>query len=172
MKRDFGSQLVIKTKVDKDFNPIGYALTVKCDVPESWLNALKHFTRPARGDVVAMEVTRLRSVTAKRKESDLNHELTIAAITEELAVYPEDIVRTVCRERGRKSQFFPTLKELIDQCEELFLFRKAALDGLTSPTVALPKPSEEWTPPSEDQKKAVSDLVAEFLKGKTFDGLP
>ena len=172
MKRDFGSQLVIKTKVDKDFNPIGYALTVKCDVPESWLNALKHFTRPARGDVVAMEVTRLRSVTAKRKESDLNHELTIAAITEELAVYPEDIVRTVCRERGRKSQFFPTLKELIDQCEELFLFRKAALDGLSSPSVALPKPSEEWTPPTEDQKHAVSNLVAEFLKGKTFDSLP
>ena len=52
------------------------------------------------------------------------------------------------------------------------MFRKAALDGLSSPAVALPKPSDEWTPPTEDQKQAVSDLVAEFLKGKSFDSFP
>ena len=96
------------------------------------MKAIEHYTRTSRGDVTAMEVTRLRSLTAKRKEGEFDLELSIGALTEELCGYPEDVVRTVCREWARNNKFFPVLKELIDACNELMILRQAVLSAFKS----------------------------------------
>ncbi len=104
-------------------------------------------------------------MTAKRKEGEFDLELSIGAITEELCEYPEDIVRTVCREWARTNTFFPVLKELLDECNKLMELRKSLLSQMREQRVISNKPkNEEWTPATEDEKKKVSDMVAECIR--------
>lgn len=93
----------------------------------SGLIAVACLVEPAPGDFVATEVTRLKTLTAQRKEAEFDMELSIGALTEELMVYPKDVVRTVCRDWARNSKWFPTLSDLIAECEHLMKLRIAIM---------------------------------------------
>lgn len=96
-----------------------------------------HFVQPAMMSDVTVEITRMRTLTARRAEGEIDTEMLIGAMTEELAGYPIDIVRTACREWPRDNKFFPTLKELRDACERNFIFRRALRNLFSSPTAIL-----------------------------------
>jgi hypothetical protein len=100
-----------------------------------------------------LEVTRLRTLTAKRAEGEFDLELSVGAITEELAVYPEDIVVDVCRNWARNNKWFPTLSELIAECEVLFDDRRRLLSAAkaTRPAITSPKPRQDRHDIPKDQ---------------------
>lgn len=167
LRSDCGSRLVIKTRCDSDYNAIDEEITITGNIPEKWRDALEYINRQANGRNVAAEVTRLRTLTAKRAEGEFDMELSIGAITEELQPYPEDIVRTVCRDWARENKWFPTLSELIAECEALLKPRRAMLAAIKS---ALPLPAPEpqsWSPPTDAQKLAVSAMLDAFFAPKS-----
>lgn len=163
LKSDCGSRLVIKTRCDSDYNAIDEDIAITGKIPEKWRDALEYITRPANGRTVAAEVTRLRTLTAKRAEGEFDMELSIGAITEELQPYPEDIVRTVCRDWARENKWFPTLSELIAECDALHMPRLKLLNAVSS-ALPLPAPKPDaWTPPTDSEKQAVSAMIDGFL---------
>lgn len=165
LKSDFGSQIACVATTNKDYEVTGYQISLKTPLSEPWLKAIEYYNQPARGDLVAFEVTRLRSLTAKRKEGEFDMELSIEAITEELRDYPEDVVRTVCRDWARKNVFFPVLKELIDRCESLMVLRRALLNqGKEVKWLEHRKRDPEYTPPDEIEKQKVSSIMSEIMK--------
>lgn len=129
LQSDLSSQIDIVETTNKDYEVTGYRITLKSPLSESWLKAIDYYTQPARSDMVVAEVSRLRTLTAKRKENEFDLELSIGAITEELRGYPEDIVRSVCRDWARGNIFFPVLKELLDKCEEHMKLRRAIMQA-------------------------------------------
>jgi len=164
LKQDFGSRLAIRGEYGPDFDCRSVSASVTGGVDRRWVIALERLTAPSRGDRVAAEVTRLRSLTIKRKESETDLELSIGAFTEELCAYPFDIVRTVCRSWARNNKFFPALCEVISECEELMRPRRAYLQALRTPALLERKPqSDEYQKPTEAEIKAVSEMVGKHF---------
>lgn len=126
MRQDFGRQIVFKKKYNSEYDLVGMDIIFNASIPPSWLEAIDHFSQPAAAASVAGEVTRLKFLSASRNEVDADFEMRVSVLTEELSVFPIDIVREVCRTWARTKTFFPTsLKEVIDQCRELMLLRSA-----------------------------------------------
>jgi len=163
LRQDFASQLDFKTKTDRDFEVTGYAIQVRGEVPVAWRDAIGFFTKPAAPAFAAMEVTRLRTLTTKRKEGEFDLELSITAISEELSVYPEDIVQTVCRDWARKNRFFPVLAELIAECEKFMVLRRAIAKAFEEPVLQIEKRDDEWIPPTDDEKAEVDAMMADVI---------
>lgn len=165
LRQDLGSRLVIKERFNKDYELISVAASISGSVDPKWLSALEYYTAPSKGDAVAMEVTRLRTLTAKRKEGEFDLELSIGAITEELIEYPRDIVRHVCREWARNNKFFPVLKELLDECKKLNAPRKALLIAMrNSNLIEFQKPEEQQTETTPEDSAKIHELVQQALK--------
>ncbi len=83
--------------------------------------------------IVMAELLRLAAVTKSRAESEEDQAFRFAAFRDELAEFPEDVVRTALRKIGRRETFFPSLAELRDQCQREFRHRKllASAMGVT-----------------------------------------
>ncbi len=165
MRQDFGSRLAISEKVNRDFEVVGFSVLIDGEIDGNWMRAIEHYTRPCKGNIAAMEIARLRSLTARQKQSDFDLELSIGALTEELIKYPEDILKTVCREWARSNVFFPTLKELIDACEKLFAPRAALLAAAKNRnSIAHNRRHDpEYRRPTDEEKEAVSKMLDECL---------
>jgi pimeloyl-ACP methyl ester carboxylesterase len=78
----------------------------------------------APAKIVMAELLRLAAVTKSRAESEEDQAFRFAAFRDELAEFPEDVVRTALRKIGRRETFFPALAELRDQCQREFRHRK------------------------------------------------
>lgn len=165
LKQDFGSHLVTKDRVNGEYEVIGTDVTLSVAASENWIKALEYYNRPAKGEDVAMEVTRLRTLTAKRKEGEFDLELSIGALTEELCIFPSDIVRTACREWARNNKFFPVLKEILDECKNLVSMRASALAQMRNyKAIEHTVPEEAYIPPTEEEKQKVRNLVDQAMK--------
>lgn len=164
LRQDFGSLLVFEKRLNASYEITGYQVKIRSEPTINWMEAINFFMRPCGPEKATEEVTRLRTLTARRKEDGFDLEVCLAAIAEELSVYPYDIVRTVCREMARTRTFFPVLKELIDECENLIGSRRAISKAFEKPVIKLDDRSNEAEKPTEDQKAAVSSMVSEFLK--------
>lgn len=165
LKLDLGSQIECVETTNKDYEITGYKIGLKAPLSEGWLKAIEFYNQPARGDLVAYEVTRLRNLTAKRKEGDFDLEMSLQAISEELRDYPEDVVQTICRDWARKNIFFPVLKELIDKCESLMILRRALLaHAKEHKYLEFKKSNPDYVPPNEAEKAKVADIMTEILK--------
>lgn len=161
-----GSQIAFHETTNRDFEITNCKIVLRSPMPAECVAAIEYLNRPARSDVVAVELTRLKCLTARRKEAGIDLEASTAALTEELRNYPEDVVRTVCRNWARKNVFFPVLKELIEGCESLMMLRRALLTTAKGNTQIehKPSPKEEWVAPTDADKAAVAELVGQALK--------
>jgi hypothetical protein len=84
----------------------------------------------APAKLVMAELLRLAAVTKSRAESEEDQAFRFAAFRDELAEFPEDVVRTALRKIGRRETFFPSLAELRDQCQREFKHRKLLASAL------------------------------------------
>ena len=112
--------------------------------------------RPASEDFILAELGRLRALTVSR---DIGQDLALvfAAYADELAQYPADAVREVLR--GWRGKFWPTWAELVDRLDRIVAPRKALMEALRR-GYREPEHSPEWTPPTEEQKREVLELLA------------
>jgi pimeloyl-ACP methyl ester carboxylesterase len=84
----------------------------------------------APAKIVMAELLRLAAVTKSRAESEEDQAFRFAAFRDELAEFPEDVVRTALRKIGRREKFFPSLADLRDQCQREFRHRKLLVSAL------------------------------------------
>lgn len=166
LKLDLGWRLVTKNRLNADYEAVSTEIKITGSVSDAWMKAIEYYTKPSSGEMVAMEVTRLRTLTAKRKEGEFDLELSIGAITEELRDFPQDIVRTTCREWARNNKFFPVLKELLDECKKFMQLRQAILDQMKNQRFIehKKKQDDDWQKPTEAETQKVSDIMAEITK--------
>lgn len=131
LQQDLGSRLVLKERVNKDWELIGLDVTMNANLSDEWGRAIVFFNSSSPVNNVTAIVTRLRSMTAKRPEAEIDTEIAIMTFVEELSVYPEDIVKFICKEWAQKNKWFPVLSELISKCEELMIPRRALLKAMS-----------------------------------------
>lgn len=88
---------------------------------------------------------RLATTGAKRSEMDETGTLELYAAT--LARYPADVAKTACMNLATRPRaetaWFPTLPEVVAEC-----------DRLVSPRVAMIGALRSWKPPTEDERRA------------------
>ncbi len=90
---------------------------------------------PAGEDAALQELTRLRVTT--RDPRDLAKEQTtlmMAAYAEDLAAYPEDVIKAACRNPPRW-KFWPELGPLLDRAEAIMSERQQLADALNPVSV-------------------------------------
>lgn len=116
---------------------------------------------PSPERMVLAELARLRALTVSRDQSTTDLELIAAAYTDELVKYPPDAVKEVLREWPRSQRFWPSMAELTERLERLVKPRRALREALRNGYRA-PQTSPDWiAPPSEADKAAVTELLAE-----------
>lgn len=102
------------------------------------LNAVGFLCEPSEPGVVMREVYGMWSVMAKRAEDGQDFKAKQAIFADELRRFPQDIIISVCRNARRVWKFFPTLSEILKECETIFNFRKSLWEALKNPsTLAL-----------------------------------
>jgi hypothetical protein len=153
---------VVDLRYDADFDHVIGAAVHPSANDEARAEALALVERslaPASNERVAMELARLKLITAGRGLDQVDLKATLATYAEELRVYPADIVATACR-RGWK--WFPTAEELLDVCRPLLRSRQIIADALRrAPQDRITQ--APWEPPSDDDKRYVSDLVSHLV---------
>lgn len=96
-----------------------YALAGRLDdaAARQALDALEPLLAPAPVAEVVAELVRLRLVTKARAEDAAVTDAAISVMAEDLAAWPMDVVRAVCRSWGRNGRFWPSLAELNLECD-------------------------------------------------------
>lgn len=120
-----------------DFERTGWKLTTPvpvndlCDAYDLVCATLE----PCPPRALMAELAHLRAATARRALSEEEEALTFAVLREELAQYPEDVLRSVMRKHARTQRFFPALAEIVGPCEKAVRERRmlrTALDRAQS----------------------------------------
>ena len=117
---------------------------------------------PCRQEIIKRELYAMTLVMARKKDEDIDFKAMIAVYSIDLCDYPEDVILSVCRDMRAEKKFFPSLNEIKNACNERFEFRKAMLreiEASLSGTKQIENHSEEWIPPTEEEKQRVSEMI-------------
>ena len=68
---------------------------------------------------IVKELLKLKRLTKSRAEPEADLEAIFVAFAEELADYPPDVIRCALRQIARHETFFPSLNEIIAECQPL-----------------------------------------------------
>lgn len=112
---------------DDDHRPLGFDATRPLDPIDAaevlgWLDAIDR--RPSRPELV-QEVTRCLAVTVAREREQADLKAMLAVMAEELAEFPQDVLRAELRAWARREKWWPTLSELRDRCQRAMRVRKS-----------------------------------------------
>lgn len=92
--------------------------------------ALEASLTPMPIEKLVIEVTRLRTMTRSRPETQVDMEAQLMIFSEMLEEYPEDIVMEVVRSWPRKSKWWPAWAELQEDLDFLARPRKLKLAAI------------------------------------------
>lgn len=71
-------------------------------------------------DYAMAELARMRAAGLRqRRQDDRDLDATLIVLAEEIAGYSRDVVKAACRDWARANQWWPSLAELRQSCEEL-----------------------------------------------------
>ena len=88
----------------------------------AWLDEID---RPAPHAELVQEITRCLMLTRAARQDQQDQTLRLAALAQELKVFPADIVIAALRHWARKERWWPTLAELRDDCQKAMRVRKS-----------------------------------------------
>lgn len=94
-----------------------------------WLMAIN---RPGTRLELAREVGRCLVLTKSRAINEDDQTLMIAALIDELAAFPRDVVATALRNWARREKWWPTLAELRAGCQRAMRYRRALAIAIDS----------------------------------------
>lgn len=108
----------------------GYEITLDTlhDSEMKLFDGLEFINRPALPEFVAKQIGRLQAVMARRAESNADLAVVLDTYAEHLEKYPPDVVATVCWRVIENKKWLPLVSELVAECEQLMLFRRAVWD--------------------------------------------
>lgn len=78
---------------------------------------LERINEPAKAAKIAPEIIRCLQLTASRERDGMDLRMMVASLSEELAEYPWDVVKTALREWSRSEKWWPTLAEMREACQ-------------------------------------------------------
>ena len=105
---------------------VGYDLpTMTRDQAGAALALVIGTMEPASNQEIGKALAMLKSVTARRNEADADSEFAADVFLEELERYPRDVALDAMRRWRRREKWFPTLAEIIAECDKLNRPRKA-----------------------------------------------
>lgn len=114
----------VSDRIDPDYGWDGRyvsSVRVREDAPldevAAALRAVEAMCEPADTKLLAAELTRLRSLTARRAETGVDMEVTIGAWIEELQAYSADAAVQALREWPGANKWWPTWAEIREACE-------------------------------------------------------
>ncbi len=101
---------------------------VRVEIPKGWddetraraRHLVENFSAGANPKAILDALMELKLTTANRNMGEADMEAQLAIYSRELLRYPQDIALEVLRQRR---QWWPTLKELTDPCEDLMTTR-------------------------------------------------
>lgn len=135
-------------------------------------DALEFLNRKATPEFVAGKLAQLRAVMARASESQNDIQLVMATYAEHLQEYPPDIVAYVVDKTIATKKWFPLVSELRKEMETMVSFRRSILNAFErcrNPMLSNKNPvelvdrSQEWRPPTEEEKQAVTDMINGIL---------
>lgn len=116
-----------------DWAVVGYRLTGP--IPLAQLTALQtlvaEMLEPCGRETIGREALRCLTLTKSRERDAADLRLFAAALSDELAEFPADVVTTAFRKWARREKWWPSLSEIRDQCQFEMRWRrslKIALD--------------------------------------------
>lgn len=117
-------------------------------------------TRPADRDQVTQELTKCLLVTKSRAKPDEDMTMYVAAMTDELAKYPMDLVATSLRAWARKETFWPSLAEILAPIKREMGWRKS-LETAAGTVVAANQGNQRstWSQLPQDRKDRINDAL-------------
>lgn len=129
-----------------------------------WLEAALRIGQPKS---ILPHLLRL-SIHKRLGSSDEDRAVLINDYAEALSVYPEFVVYLACRSiwENDESPFCPKIKMIKDLCEAITHKLKPAKKQEAK---AITKKEEEWRPPTEEEKQAVSDMINNLTKVDKHD---
>lgn len=75
-------------------------------------------------------ITRMLHATKSRPQDGMDLRSMIAILVEELAEFPPDVLATVCRKWARREKWWPSLSDLLADCQRATRWRKSLLKAL------------------------------------------
>jgi hypothetical protein len=97
-----------------EYHPLPPALPAEALVAARELVA--YALQPAEHQRLIGEVARLRLMTKTRAVSEEDQAALLHVMSEELAIFPADVVVDALRGWARRETFFPSLAEIVEQC--------------------------------------------------------
>jgi len=153
-------------------------VTVGCDfevkdranIPAA-IQKIEQAMTPATMDQCEAWLVMLQAATAHRSDSDVSSAVAYALYASELRQWPADVAKSACEKLARgkpgstATNWFPTLAEVVAECEKMAAPRKVMLAALHNwAPVEAPYPSARGRPePSEAEREAVRKMAASAL---------
>lgn len=98
-----------------EFDVLGY----RGSLPESLRPLVERINAPAGPKMVNGAAARCLAVTKSRATDGTDLRMMLAVFADELAEFPEDVVATAFRKWARREKWWPSLAEILDQCQRL-----------------------------------------------------
>jgi hypothetical protein len=157
------------------FPPNGgfYEVAVGCDVSvidqaniAPAIEKLEAAMTPANSDECEDWLMMLQAACARRNDSEDGATVALDLYTAAIRQYPADVAKAACMGMAtrRGVNWFPTLGELLEQCDKLAGPRKAMIAALKSPRLAPPQPVNRKPETEAERRAFVAATLAGMLK--------
>jgi hypothetical protein len=93
-------------------------------------NALDAALVPAEPAAVLKMLARLKISTSSRKRDGDDAKLERRVFADELRHYPLDVVDEACRRWARREQWWPSIAEIVGECDRLSRWRRVTREAL------------------------------------------
>lgn len=147
------------------------------------IEKLSQAMTPGTADQCEAWLVMLQAATARRNDSEAGSAVAYSLYASELRQWPADVARAACERLARGkglgggANWFPTLAELVAECERQAAPRKVLLASLSRWAPEAERP----TRPTGDDREAIHKMAAETIaalranaeaKRRPADGLP
>ena len=86
---------------------------------------------PASVPVIFEALARMRLGTIPRNQDADDAKGQRAVYVDALREFPEDVVVEACQRYARRDKWFPSVSEILDQCQHLVRWRRVTREALT-----------------------------------------
>lgn len=151
----------------------GYDLTIEdeAQLPAA-IHKVEQAMTPATAEQCETWLVMLQAATARRTDTEMSAAVAYTLYASELSRWPADVAKAACERlaRGKPghvgTNWFPTLAELVQECERFAAPRKALLLSLQhwKPAPAYFPTARGAPEPSEEDKASVRRMAAEAVE--------
>lgn len=131
------------------------------DVARRLLAGVERVLVPVDQREIVQAATQCLTVTASRERGQHETAALIAAMAEDLAGNPRDVVLTAFREWRRRNKFWPTVAELLELCQAQTAWRRG-LKAMCERALAAPapEPMHRYADLTDEQRAALDAKIA------------